>query len=140
MNRRNALRTLGGATICGFAGCSGEEDSESPPPPPLVEIVIWSLLEGSESVSARITVEKDGSQIFETVHEFEGESRFHLAKDWMGDDVPYSVTIELIASGETDMYSSSNFSDPSPNDCWISYGEISSSSVFLTSMIDEEHC
>jgi len=140
MNRRNALRTLGSATICSFAGCSSKEDSESVAPPPLTEIILWSVLETGESASAQIAVEKDGSQIFETIHEFEGETRFSLAKDWMGDAVPYSVTVELVASEGADTYSSSDFSDLSPNDCWISWGEVSSSSVFLGSMVDEEHC
>ncbi|MFA9418451.1 hypothetical protein, partial [Natrinema sp. HArc-T2] len=107
MNRRNALITLGSASICSFAGCSSKEDSESVAPPPLTEIILWSVLETGESVSAQITVEKDESQIFEIVHEFEGESRFSLSKDWMVDAVPYSVTIELIEPEVTESYLSS---------------------------------
>ncbi|WP_152418241.1 hypothetical protein [Natrinema limicola] len=139
MDRRNALLTLGSAAICSFAGCSSKDDSESVAPPPLTEIILWSVLETGESVSAKITVEKDGSQIFETVHEFEGENRFSLTKDWMGDAVPYSVTIELVSTEGTDTYSSSDFSHDS-NDCWILYGDLGSSSVFLGGMIGEEHC
>lgn len=141
MKRRNVLRTLGGATIYGLAGCSSKDDSESVAPPPLTGILLWSILEAGGTVSVQVTVEKDGSEIFETVHEFEGESRFYLKdKEWMGKNVPYSVTIEATSYRETDTYSSSNFSDPNPDDCWIAYGDVYSSSLFLTSMIDEEHC
>jgi len=102
MERRNALLTLGSAAICSFAGCSSKGDSASIAPPPLTEIILWSFLETGESVTAEITVEKAGSQIFETMHEFEGESRFSLTKDWMGDAVPYSVTVELVSTeGQT---------------------------------------
>ncbi|WP_455449792.1 hypothetical protein [Natrinema thermotolerans] len=141
MDRRNVLRTLGGATICGLAGCSSKDETESVAPPPLTGILLWSVLEAGQTVSAQVTVEKGGSEIFETVHEFEGESRFYLKdKDWMGNNVPYSVTIEATSSGERDTYSSSDLPHPEPDDCWIPHAEIYSSSLFLTPLIDEEHC
>lgn len=132
--------TVGSAAVCSVAGCSGKGDSESVAQPPLEEIILWSLLEADESISAQITVKKDGLQIFEIVHDFEGESRLRLTKDWMGDAVPYSITITLAASEETETFASSDLSNPDSIECWGLYGELGSSSMYLTSLIGDHDC
>ncbi|ELZ15134.1 hypothetical protein C477_18140 [Haloterrigena salina JCM 13891] len=108
--------------------------------------MLWSGLEDGESRRARITVDKDGAQRFETRHEFEGESRFSLVDDWMGDAVPYSVTLEMVGpeaartygSDVERTYSSSDVGER--YDCWHLRGEIHSSSTLLASAVGGKDC
>ena len=150
MDRRNALMTVGGAAVSTLAGCTAiggsEDDSGSAAPPVFEGILVWSILEDGESRRARITVDKDGTQRLETRHEFEGESRFVLVEDWMGDPVPYSITLEMdgpeaartYGSDVERTYSSSDVGER--HDCWHLQGEIHCSSTLLAPAVGERDC
>lgn len=141
MNRRKALMALGSGAISSVAGCSSEGDSETVATPPLEEIILWSNLEtGGDTVNVQITVEKDGSRVFETVHGFEGETRFNIVENWLGDAVPYSITIAPTVHDGATTYSSSDLRRPDSIDCWSLYGEFDSSSIFVSPLTGGETC
>src|SRR6056297_1467264 len=113
MNRRTALLAIGGGVMSSVAGCSGKRDSAPSATPPLEEIMLWSDLEAtSQPVEVQITVKKDGAQVFKTDQSFEGQTRFTLTEDWLGDAVPYSVTIASTVHDEPTTYTSSDLQQP----------------------------
>lgn len=141
MNRRTALLTMGGSAISSFAGCSRKSDTEPSVTPPLEEIIIWSNLEAtSQPVELQITVAKEGSQVFNTTQSFEGQTRFQLAEDWLGDAVPYLVTIESAVHDEPTTYTSTDLQQSNSIACWSLYGEFNTSSIFLSPLIGDEDC
>src|SRR6056297_2582005 len=139
MNRRKALLAIGGSAISSFAGCSQKSDVESSANPPLKEIIVWSNLEDtSQPVDIQISVEKEESQVFNTTQSFEGQTRFQLTKDWLGDAVPYSVTIKSAVHDEPTTYTSADLEQSDSITCWSLYGEFNTSSISLSPLLGDE--
>lgn len=123
MNRRRFLATAGGAGIAGAAGCiGGESDPDSPETATrgLGEILVWSTLDDGETVDATVTVEKDGSRVYDETHSFEDETRLSIVEEWMGDEVPYTVTFESPVIDEPTVYSTAEADESLQNrhGCW----------------------
>lgn len=123
MNRRQVLLTLGGGVAVGVAGCSGggTEETETAATPPLGGIYFWSNIAADAGpVDVDLTVEKNGSQVFETTYEFDGEETRKLYDtNWLGEAVPYTVTLASDAHDEPTTVSSTDFDlQGLDDDCW----------------------
>lgn len=146
MRRRSVLGLLGGVGIGGLAGClggSGTKPTPTPTPPPLGEIVLWSVLDPSAgTVEVTLTVDKSGTKVYDQTHTFEGESRLSLSKDWMGDAVPYTITVDPAIHNDATTYGTADL-DTAGDDsrqCWAFYGDFGPERVMGGGIQDSDHC
>lgn len=135
MNRRTFLAAAGGAGSAGAAGClgfGGEPDSDSTETAThgLGEVLVWSALDEGETADANVTVEKDGSRVYDETHSFEGETRLSIVEEWMGDAVPYTVTFDSAVIDTPTVYSTAEADESFRNrhGCWRVHLEFGASS------------
>jgi hypothetical protein len=88
MRRRTVLAVLGTSTL---AGCGLRSSDDGPP----VGLGRGRLLNGTErdALALHVTVDRDGTRVYDEPVRVEVAET--LAEPWMGEQVPYTVTVSV---------------------------------------------
>lgn len=105
MKRRVLLSALGCGTLS-LAGCTTSRSRKAA----LTNVIVVNGR--SQATQVEVSIDKNGTTRYRNTHLITGQdaddNAIEITRDWLGERVPYSVTVEVVHGTATETYSTSD--------------------------------